>query len=298
VGFVGGERGAVTVADFGPDGRRAVVSSAEETRVFDVASASEAWAMTRRHGSVKSVRFSPDGSLLLAGYAGGVARLWFTDPLAKAPSLRPRELTLQEIEKHGTADPQAVAGVMRLFDDAFTNEELVETLERRANLSDGLRAAAIEAALTRDPRIVAERLRRRSWAVVVRPLSDPERYATALKWIEVALTLWPEVEDGLTTLGAAQYRVGRHQRALETLEAAFRKSLASARSYARVRNSLFIAMAHAKLGEAASAATALFDARRMLGQLGRSPPEEVRKLMEEAARTIEPPGGSQELDGK
>jgi WD40 repeat protein len=288
VGVVQGSGGPVIDAGFSPDGRWVVLSSFEDTRILDAASAREAWVMTRRHGSVKTVRFSPDGAWLLAGYAGGVARLWPADPLVKARALTPRALTLHEIQKHGVAAPGVVAGVLRIFDDALTNEEIVEIVERRTDLDDPLRQAAIKAALTRDPGVVGEKLRRRAWSVAVRPNGAPEQYASALRWIEVALKLNPSAEDGIATLGAAQFRAGLHHKALATLEGALRKIPASPRSYARVRIALFIAMAHAKLGQPREASTALSDARRTLRELGPSPPEEIRRLLDEATRLIVP----------
>jgi WD40 repeat protein len=297
VAMMTGQGGAVTDATFSPDGSWIVISSADETRIFDARSATEAWVMTRRHGSVRAICFSPDGSRLLAGYGGGVARIWPSDPLASARRLKPRELTLQEIAKHGTEAPEAVRGVMRLFEDALTNEEIVDTIGRRANLSDALRTAATKAASTRNPHVVAEKLRRRSWAVVSRPNADPELYATALKWIEVALKLSPGVEDGVATLGAARFRAGMYRRALENLGEAVRKATDAPRSYGRVRNSLFIAMTHSKLGEDAQAAMALSDARRTLAELGQSPPEEIRRLLVEADLMIAGPEDRSQASG-
>jgi WD40 repeat protein/serine/threonine protein kinase len=285
VATVRGEGSMVTDALFSPDGRWVVVSSPDGTRVFDAMTAAEAWAMTRRYGVVKSVRFSPDGTWILAGYAGEVARLWPTDPLAKGRAVCPRELTLKELETHGVEERSSLESVMRLFDDTLTNEELVATLERREGLSPTLRRIAISAARLRDPRVVADKLRRRAWAVVDRPGAEQEQYAMAVKWIETALELDPGVEDGLMTLGAARYRAGYVPGALEKLDEALR-STERARTYARAKSTIFIAMAHAKRGEHSQAASALAEAHRTLESAGLRPPEDIRHLLAEAETVV------------
>lgn len=266
-------------AAFSPDGRRIVVSTSDDARVFDSSTGTELWIVPVRHGSIRTVRFSPDGSWLAAGYAGGLTRLWPADPLAEARAVAPRELTLAEIQRHAVDDLDAREDVRALFDDYLTNDELAATLERRDGLSDRLRSAAIAAAGLRDPHVVAERLCRRSWADVLRPGGAPESYAMALRRVQIALRLHRDVELGKTTLGAAQFRSGQVATALATLEQA-----SSGRPHAPT--SIFIALAHAKLGQRAEAVTALAGARRLLDASGARHPEEIRRLINEADLAI------------
>jgi WD40 repeat protein/serine/threonine protein kinase len=268
-------------AAFSPDGVRIVLSSQEDTRVLDAATTADLWAVPRRHGAIKAVKFSPDGKWLAAGYAGGLTRLWPSNPLAKARELAPRELTLAELQAHGIEPDDVHRELRDEFEALQTNEELVATLQRREGLSDRLRRAAIAAALVRDRHALAERLRRRCWAEVVLPNLDSGRYALALQRAERALLLDPELPLGGTTLGAAQYRAGLHARALATLEKA-------ARTSGSATNSIFIAMVHARLGERDQAATALAGARRLLELGGAGYPDEVRRLLAEADALLAP----------
>jgi WD40 repeat protein len=269
-------RGApVRDAAFSPDGRRIALSTSDDARIFDASTGAELWLVPVRHGNIRTVRFSPDGRWVATGYAGGLTRLWPADPLVKAREVAPRSLTLAEIQRHGVDDVDARSAVQALFEDYLTNEELAATLERRAGLSDRLRVAAIAAAGLRDPHLVAERLCRRSWSDVLRPNAPAETYAMALRRVQIALRLNRDVELGKTTLGAAQLRTGQAATALATLEQA-----ASGRPHAPT--SIFIALAHAKLGQRAEAVSALAGARRILDASGARHPEEIRRLLEEA----------------
>ena len=96
----------------------------------------------------------------------------------------------------------------------------------------------------------------------------------ALRRAEIALGLDPGVELGKTTLGAAQYRAGLAGAALATLEQA-------AKDAPHASTSIFIGMAHAKLGQLAEALTALANARGLLDSSGNYP-DEIRRLLNEA----------------
>ena len=81
-----GHGSPVTSAGYSPDGRFVVIFWWDETRVFDPLKAEELWTAPRRHGSIRVVRFSPDSRWLAVGHAGGVVRLWPSEPARQGAS--------------------------------------------------------------------------------------------------------------------------------------------------------------------------------------------------------------------
>ena len=63
----------------------------------------------------------------------------------------------------------------------------------------------------------AEALNRTSRAVVRRPDAGPSAYRRALQQAETACRLAPYRDAYRTTLGIAQYRVGKYREAVDTL---------------------------------------------------------------------------------
>jgi tetratricopeptide (TPR) repeat protein len=87
-----------------------------------------------------------------------------------------------------------------------------------------------------------------AWRLVTGPQGqrDPAR---AVKLIQQAIALDPDNTLFLNTLGVAQYRNGLYKEAVITLE----KSLAAARGRSDAFDLFFLAMCHARLGDAARA---------------------------------------------
>ena len=90
----------VLQAAFSPDGGSFVVSFPDDTRSYEVREAREQWVVPRHNGTIKVIRFSPDGRWLGVGYAGGVARLWPCNLMTKALEIKPRELTPAELDDY------------------------------------------------------------------------------------------------------------------------------------------------------------------------------------------------------
>jgi tetratricopeptide (TPR) repeat protein len=121
---------------------------------------------------------------------------------------------------------------------------------------------------------------------------SPEQYRRGLRLAEKVCRLQPDNQLFLTTLGAAQYRVGQYRQALATLaraEQIYQKLIAglpavqlSSRYFRvpRLQNLAFLAMVHQRLGEPKLAA----DCLRRLRDANQP---ETRPLLEEAAGLIE-----------
>jgi hypothetical protein len=91
-------------------------------------------------------------------------------------------------------------------------------------------------------------LNNEAWQLVTRPAEQRDP-AKALKLIEEAVKLQPNDPTFLNTLGVVQYRNGQYTEAAATLE----KSLAAGKGQSDGFDLYFLAMCHAKLGDAAKA---------------------------------------------
>jgi hypothetical protein len=91
-------------------------------------------------------------------------------------------------------------------------------------------------------------LNNRAWQLVTGP-ADQRNPAEALKLIQKAVQQQPENALLLNTLGVVQYRNGLFKEATRTLE----KSLAAGKGETDAFDLFFLAMCHAKLGDAAKA---------------------------------------------
>src|SRR5262249_10222803 len=106
------------------------------------------------------------------------------------------------------------------------------------------------------------RLREVSWAVVHRCGATAAAYRQALRWAEAASRLEPGRGACLTTLGAAQYRVGQYQAALATLTRADQLNAASGESIPA--DLAFLAMTRYQLGQNEQAHSLLEKLRSLL----------------------------------
>ncbi len=143
------------------------------------------------------------------------------------------------------------------------------------------------------PELRAADLNQRSWNTASWRGASPEAYAAALRQAEDAVTLVPGQPDYWSTLGAAQYRVGRFSEALASLTRAeqLRKS-------ATIEDLIFRAMAHKQLGQENEARAILLGQLsnllgdpRYLGDLQRyCGDQEKRSRLQEAEELIFPKG--------
>src|SRR5262249_10555300 len=97
-------------------------------------------------------------------------------------------------------------------------------------------------------RVAGENLNKEAWPLLTGP-AEKQDPARALKLIEEALRLIPQEQLWLNTLGVAQYRSGQYREAVATLQ----KSLAGGGGETDGYDLFFLAMCHARLGEAGKA---------------------------------------------
>ena len=112
-----------------------------------------------------------------------------------------------------------------------------------------------------------------AWHLVTGPADkrDPVR---ALKLIEQALQDVPDEPLYLNTLGVVQYRNGQCKQALDTLE----KSLAASKGESDAFDLFFLAMCHAKLGDALKAKKCFDDAVKWWNDRKELPAQWVAEL--------------------
>ena len=105
--------------------------------------------------------------------------------------------------------------VPALFEDLAWRDDVIERLQSDMTMSAWVRQAAVH--LARKWPASPRQLNARAWPLVVRPGRDIDDYCSALRMAETASELAPDAGNILNTLGVAQYRVGEHRAALETL---------------------------------------------------------------------------------
>jgi WD40 repeat protein/tRNA A-37 threonylcarbamoyl transferase component Bud32 len=247
-----GHTSAVMGVAFSPDGRRLASAGADQTvRVWDAASGQELLSLKGRAfrlGAVavsQGVAFSPDGQRLASGSWDGTVRVWEASPVP-AEIWRRRGL---------------VSDVHSLFDEVLLREEVVAALRKHPTLSESDRAFALQMAQTHTED--CERLNQAAWKVVKARNAGKDAYALALRWAEAAVRLAPGKGDILNTLGVAQYRVGQHEAAFETL-ARSEKLNTTTEDGSSPSDLAFLAMAQHQLGRKEQAQATLARLREAL----------------------------------
>ncbi len=140
--------------------------------------------------------------------------------------------------------------VEKLCDELLAKSAVADRLRADATLSAGDRDLALRLVeqYQEEPKALADA----SWAVVRKPGGDRAAYEVAFRQAETACRLAPEKDRPLTTLGVAQYRVGRHKDALATLAQA-EKVRRAMRGTASPPQLAFLALGHHRLGHGAEA---------------------------------------------
>jgi dipeptidyl aminopeptidase/acylaminoacyl peptidase len=283
-----GHHGSVYDIAFSPDGRRLASASGDKTvRIWDVPTGDEV-AVFRdfpegTSGEVWGIAFSPDGTRLAVGIRNGTVRLWDSVPRARR---------IAERKALRAAGPEA----QRIVEDALSASSdyalAAERIRKDAGLSEPVRRVALNRLQSR---AVAERepvgvspliVNVNAWYVVSVPDETPEAYAKALRWAKAAARAVPDDGNYLNTLGAAQFRCGMYEEAIETL-------LRSDALYVETgggeqpANAAFIAMAHYKLGRTERARAELDRMRELMDDTEATTDEENQAFLREAEALIE-----------
>jgi len=310
---------------FSPDGRR-LASVAEMVKVWDVAGGEELLGI---RGGGGEVAFSPDGHRLMSGgYGPGV--VWDGRPLATdfeterqvhtlvealweahlpkaalldrargdqvtSPEARRRAVALLEAEWPDIARHQAARRVQDLFNKLKLRDEVLADLRSDGTLDEEVRRHALALAAGREEN--GEGLNRESWRIALRPNATAEDYAKALKWAEALPRLDPDNGLWLNTLGVARYRVGHYPEAVETLTRSARLN-ANQPDAPLPADLAFLAMAHAKNGDADKAREALARLRDAMKKPRWANSAEARGFLREAEAIVEGAQPKKEVGGK
>jgi len=306
-----------------PDSRWLVTGGEDNTaRVWDLAAAdptAEPKILRGHEAAVICLAISPDGRWLVTGSRDWTARVWRVrsyDLIDVAKNLVGRELTPDERQQYQNETPAGINHALRTNWSAFLQRYrehqatgVVELVDREASrlvdelLARTLLTADARAAIDADPTLRDDvRLRAielidglqedstalnsASWNVVREPSRSPDEYALAVRQAEAACRLSPDDRFALNTLGAAQYRAGDYDKALETLTHSRELNSRTLDGQSHPADIAFLAMTHHRLGHAEDAARRLAELRALMQQDDWKPQADLQQLLAEVEALI------------
>jgi WD40 repeat protein/serine/threonine protein kinase len=270
-----GHEDKVQVVAFSPDDSILISGSRDRTaRVWDAHDGRLQSVLRGHDGVVQAVAFFPDRSRYLSASMDGTVRVWDAQdgecllvlrgggrPVS-AVAVSPDGARIAAASDDGTLryfetsaglihDPNRSIHVLvqSLFDRFALAGDVVDHLRKDSSLGEDLRAAAIHIAELHsdDP----DELNRMSWTVGRVPRAGPASCARAVRWSEIASSKRPDDGFLLNTLGIAQFRAGRFEKAAASLARSDQLNRGHPADVA------FLAMAHRRLGHEPEAQAAL-----------------------------------------
>jgi WD40 repeat protein/tRNA A-37 threonylcarbamoyl transferase component Bud32 len=261
----GHDSGVYSIA-FSPDGRRILSGSNDETiRLWDVATGAEVTALPTQH-AVWSGAFSPDGRTI--AITDGNAVTLFE---SRAPGD-------EYVQREKAREARDI--VDRWHTEGGSFRDVTERLLAEETLDEEVRRLAMQIADSRKWDDI-ENLRSEAWAAVLSSGKDIEAYRAALAKAEKANGWEPNDPAILDALGAAQYRTGAYEEALNTFARA-KKLRADPGDQSDPASIAFTAMAQHQLGRGEEAKATLEQLRGLLKDERFAGDEEAKGLLAEA----------------
>jgi WD40 repeat protein/serine/threonine protein kinase len=309
----GHDKGIITSVAFSPDGKRIVSSCQEDytVKLWDAISGTE--LITLKHADVPtSAAFSPDGSRIISGCRDGTTRVWDAATGAELLTLRagsgatdvafsPDGKTIacglwdhtiaiwESVPPTGGYDQRKIGKAARdiveeLHEKHGFYHDVIDQLQNNTTVDSIVRKLALQIANSRKLED-AYNLEYETWAVVRLPDNDVVAYQAALEKVKKADGWEPNDPAILTVLGAAQYRSGSYEDALETL-AKSAKILTDSREKPDPINVALTAMTLHQISRLDEAKVALEQLRELCKEEEFAEDMEAQSLLAEAEKLI------------
>ena len=265
--FSGHAEGVRWIA-FSGDGRRLFSASTDETaRIWDVATGQEVLTLRGHSSSVWRVAISRESERLATASIDGTVKIWDSRPWSP-----------DEVEER-----EALGRLAFLFARPLPRANVIADLKGSVVLRPGAREIALGLVDCFHEVTAPEPYHRASWALVRQPYLNAFQYRFALLQAEHACRLAPDRKEYRICLGAALYRAGRYQEAIETLGKVDRPDTGSPTALT------FLAMSHHQLGHQEQARAVLARLRQLPDQPPAAKDAETLGLVNEAEALIAPP---------
>jgi WD40 repeat protein len=258
---------------FTPDGKRLASTSSDGTvKLWDVATGQEALSLRGHMSQAHGAAFSPDGSRLATADYDCKLKLWDARPWTPDAAI----------------EREAIGLLGSLFAKPLGKADVIDYLKNAPTIRPRARDLALSLVDRYHEETDSELYHRESWALVRQPRLNAIQYRFALLQAEHVCRLAPDRQEYRLGLGAALYRAGRYQEAIETLGRADRLDKGSPARLA------FLAVAHHQLGQREEARSALAQLRQILDEPRGTKDAESLDLMHEAQALIAPQAATTE----
>jgi WD40 repeat protein len=258
---------------FAPDGKRFASTSLDGTvKLWDVATGQEALLLRGYSSAIFHAAFSPDDTRLAIADNDCKVKLWDARPWTPEATIERESLGLLDF----------------LLAKPLRKVDVLDYLRNAPTIRPRARQLALSLVDRYHEETNPETYHQESWALVRQPYLNAIQYRFALLQAEHACRLAPDRQEYRLGLGAALYRAGRYQEAIETLKGADRLDQSSPAALA------FLAMAHHQLGQREKARAALARLRQSLDQPRATKDAETLGLADEAQALIAPQAATTE----